>query len=136
MQERKQEVTKVVSLGNIKQKLYQVYQAPLCADDTTLLSNKSTTRSAVYCYYVLNRLSSVIAEALTDCHRYIVCAGRYSAKRMRIISPQLMTQLQIRGGIDIIVSLFFHQNICCGYLLEALQQGSSNEYQTYVFVEK
>ena len=38
----------------------------------------------------------------------------------------------------LIFFLFFHENICCGYLygysLEAPHQGASNEYPQYVFL--
>ena len=36
----------------------------------------------------------------------------------------------------LIVLLFLHENICCGYLLEAPRGGASNEYPQHVFVEK
>ena len=32
--------------------------------------------------------------------------------------------------------LFLNENICCGYSLEALRQGTSNEYHNIYFVEK
>ena len=35
-------------------------------------------------------------------------------------------ELQIRGGIHRI--LFLHENVCCGYSLEAPWLGNSNEY--------
>ena len=31
------------------------------------------------------------------------------------------------------ISIFLHENICCGYSLEAPQWGASNEYPQYVF---
>ena len=30
-------------------------------------------------------------------------------------------------------SLFLHENICCGYSLEAPRQGASNEYPQHMF---
>ena len=30
--------------------------------------------------------------------------------------------------------LFLHENICCGYSLEAPRQGASNEYPQYMFL--
>ena len=38
-----------------------------------------------------------------------------------------------KRGIHIIFFLFFHENICCGYSLEAPQQGTSNEYPQHMF---
>ena len=35
-----------------------------------------------------------------------------------------------------IFSLFLHENVCCGYLLEAPEWGTSNEYPQHVFTEK
>ena len=32
------------------------------------------------------------------------------------------------------IFLFLHENICCGYSLEAPRQGASNEYPQHVFV--
>ena len=37
-------------------------------------------------------------------------------------------KLQVRGGIHIIFFLFLHENICCGYSLEAPCHGASNKY--------
>ena len=34
------------------------------------------------------------------------------------------------------IFLFLHENICCGYSLAVPQQSTSNEYVTYVFIEK
>ena len=39
----------------------------------------------------------------------------------------------IRVGIHIISFLFLHENICCGYSLEAPRQGTSNEYHNICF---
>ena len=36
-------------------------------------------------------------------------------------------------GYHIIVSLFVHENICCGYSLEAPRRGASNEYPQLMF---
>ena len=36
------------------------------------------------------------------------------------------TQLQIRGGIQLIFFLFLHENICCGYSLEAPLMSTHN----------
>ena len=36
-------------------------------------------------------------------------------------------------GIRQIVFLFLDENICCGYSLEASQQGISNEYPQHMF---
>ena len=36
-------------------------------------------------------------------------------------------------GIHIIFFLFLHENICCGYSLEAPYQGASNEYLQHMF---
>ena len=41
--------------------------------------------------------------------------------------------LQIRGDIHIIFFLFLHENICCGYSLEAPRWGASNSTTIYVF---
>ena len=32
--------------------------------------------------------------------------------------------------------LFLHENVCCGYSLEAPRRGASNEYPQHVFLEK
>ena len=42
-------------------------------------------------------------------------------------------ELQIRGGIHTIFFLFFHENISCGYSIEAPRQGASNEYRQHMF---
>ena len=44
------------------------------------------------------------------------------------------SELQIRGGIHIIFSLFLDVNICCGYSLEAPHWGASNEYPQHMFL--
>ena len=36
-------------------------------------------------------------------------------------------------GIRLIVFLFLHKNICCGYSLEVPQGGASNEYPQHMF---
>ena len=41
--------------------------------------------------------------------------------------------LQIRGGSHIILVLFLHENICCGYSLEVPWQGASDEYPQHMF---
>ena len=41
---------------------------------------------------------------------------------------------EIRGGIHIIFFLFLHENICCGYSLEAPYRGASNEYPQHMFL--
>ena len=38
-----------------------------------------------------------------------------------------------KGGIRQISFLFLHGNICCGYSLEALQRGASNDYPQHMF---
>ena len=43
------------------------------------------------------------------------------------------SELQIRGGIHIILFLFLDKNICCGYSLEAPCWGASNEYPQHMF---
>ena len=43
------------------------------------------------------------------------------------------TYLQIRGGIHIILFLFLHKNICCGYSLEVPHRGTSNEYPQHMY---
>ena len=43
------------------------------------------------------------------------------------------TQLHIRGGIHIIFFLFLHENIRCGYSLEAPRWGASSEYPQHMF---
>ena len=42
-------------------------------------------------------------------------------------------QLQIRGGTHIFISLFRHQNICCGYSLESPQCSWRNKKNTSTF---
>ena len=44
----------------------------------------------------------------------------------------------VQAGIYIHIKffLFHHKNLCCGYSLEAPQQGTSNEYPQHVFMEK
>ena len=42
-------------------------------------------------------------------------------------------QLQTREVIFIIFFLFLHEDICCGYSLEAPWQGASNEYPQHMF---
>ena len=37
-------------------------------------------------------------------------------------------------GIRLIVFLFLHENICCGYSLEAPRRGASNEYPQHMFL--
>ena len=41
--------------------------------------------------------------------------------------------VEIRVSIRLIVFLFLHENICCGYSLEAPRQGASNEYPQHMF---
>ena len=50
-------------------------------------------------------------------------------KRLRCTcsNGRLKVLLQIRGS-NHIFSLFHHKNVCCGYSLEELWQGASNEY--------
>ena len=40
---------------------------------------------------------------------------------------------KISGGIHIIIFLFLHKNICCGYSLEGPRQGAFNEYHNICF---
>ena len=42
-------------------------------------------------------------------------------------------QLQIRGGTHIFISLFLHQDICCGYSLESPQCSWRNKKNTSTF---
>ena len=44
-----------------------------------------------------------------------------------------LSYFQIREGIRLILFLFLHKNICCGYSLEAPQRGTSNEYPQHMF---
>ena len=44
------------------------------------------------------------------------------------------SKLQIGGGSHIIFLLFFEENLCCGYSLEAPHQGTSNEYPQLMFL--
>ena len=41
-----------------------------------------------------------------------------------------------KRGIHIIVILFLHENICCGYSLEVPRRGASHEYQQHMFHEE
>ena len=53
--------------------------------------------------------------------------------RTQINQSLVISWLQIRGGIHIIFFLFLHENICCGYSLEAPRRWVPT---TYVFIEK
>ena len=43
-------------------------------------------------------------------------------------------ELQISGSIRVMFFLFLQENIFCGYSLEVLQWGTSNEYPQYMFL--
>ena len=47
-------------------------------------------------------------------------------------SDQSLIALHKRG-ILLIFFLFLHENLCCGYLLEAPHRGASNEYPQHSF---
>ena len=49
------------------------------------------------------------------------------------LSKYFIIIFQIRRGIHIIIFLFQHDNIGCGYSLEAPQQGTSNEQHNVCF---
>ena len=58
----------------------------------------------------------------------------YDCDSDKIMSNTVLeAELQIRGGIHIIFFLFRHENICCGYSLEAPRRGASNEYPQHMF---
>ena len=66
---------------------------------------------------------------------WITLAPRFLQAPTRLIRLQLcrLTELQIRGDIRSVFCLVLHENICCGYSLEAPQWGTSNEYHNICF---
>ena len=55
---------------------------------------------------------------------------RYWDHNSELLIP---SYLQIKGGIHLIFFLFLHENICCGYSLEATSHGASYEYHNICF---
>ena len=51
---------------------------------------------------------------------------------MTVTLPHYAIALDKRG-IHIIFFLFLHENICCGYSLEAPRRGASHEYPQHMF---
>ena len=54
----------------------------------------------------------------------VVCLNFYPVCKAEVDFTRL-TELQIRGVVRKIFYLFLHENICCGYSLEAPWQGTS-----------
>ena len=54
--------------------------------------------------------------------------GLYKRRKVYIIIRSFRQE-----GIKSIPFLFLHENICCGYSLEASRQGASNEYPQCMF---
>ena len=64
--------------------------------------------------------------------RYYRTIEHFSAEQMPIATDKAFFFI----WKTLISFLFLHENICCGYSLEAPQRGTSNEYTTYGLVEK
>ena len=52
------------------------------------------------------------------------------------VAPSLASDKTIFISELLIFFLYFHENICCGYSLEAPCQGASNEYPQHMFSKR
>ena len=73
-----------------------------------------------------------IFATITVSHKQIIAmAGYYACGAF--ISPRKHLIGLDKSGYQINIFLFLHENTCCGYSLEAPQQGASNEYPQHMF---
>ena len=114
---------------------------------STVLSHKEQSQQLLkfslwICYNSEDKINLLICASNKDSNQPVhLC----SLIRVSFVSLRNFAFLAIQNaphiasdkrGIHIIFFLFLHENICCGYSLEAPRLGASNEYPQHVFVEK
>ena len=78
----------------------------------------------------------IVSTDLARLVMYYHSVPRYASSNIHFLilsSLQVEPSLQIRGAVHVLFFLFPHKNICCGYSLEAPQQGASFEYPQLCF---